>query len=124
MLVVTFDLELYNCVEVAQASFVYMYIGEIPVLFAANCPHRGGPLQLGTIDPIRKALVCPWHGRHEDLAGLLASSVPAVRCGNYVTAVFNVSAAASHQLSYRPVLREHAPCNRLVHRYFINTAGL
>ena len=59
--------------------------GHVVVLPDA-CPHRGGPLRLGSYDPAACVLECPWHGTRFPLARLLAKALPCVRRGHRLRA--------------------------------------
>jgi nitrite reductase/ring-hydroxylating ferredoxin subunit len=59
--------------------------GHVVVLPDA-CPHRGGPLRLGSYDPAACVLECPWHGTRFPLARLLAKALPCVRSGHRLRA--------------------------------------
>lgn len=76
-----------NCAETAAGTFVYARTEQGSFVLPASCPHRGGPLHLGTIDPASNRLVCPWHGRGTTVTRWMSQAVPAVRRENTVTAV-------------------------------------
>lgn len=64
-----------NVAELKNSSFIYkkagnthVVIGKLgPKIFAfdSRCPHKGGPLQDGTI--IGRRIKCPWHGYEYDI---------------------------------------------------------
>lgn len=59
-----------------------------PALIDGICPHRGGPLALGSYDCRTQTLRCPWHGRRHARRQLLARAWPAIRIGkDWVVAV-------------------------------------
>lgn len=105
MLVLTFAVSgRGNCVTVGDLSFVYARTELGSFVMSTRCPHRGGPLHLATVDCRRARLVCPWHGRATPLTSrVLSSSIPVVRRGSTVTAVFDVPADTPHSIGYRPV---------------------
>ena len=43
-----------------------------------SCPHRGGPLFLGQLNPTKDAIICPWHGKQCQLKVLINNALPAV----------------------------------------------
>jgi len=64
-----------------QRAFLLASPAELPVIINGRCPHRGGPLALGTFDCARRELRCPWHGQRHSLAQLHARALPAIRIG-------------------------------------------
>ncbi|MFW5415266.1 Rieske 2Fe-2S domain-containing protein [Nocardiopsis sp. CNT-189] len=70
----------------------------------SRCPHRGGPLHLGTVSAEGGAerLRCPWHGTEFPLARLCARGVPTVQAGGevhaYPPAAPGDSAHSAHQI--------------------------
>jgi hypothetical protein len=59
-----------------------------PALIDGICPHRGGPLSLGSYDCRTQTLRCPWHGRRHPRAHLLARAWPTIRIGaDWIVAV-------------------------------------
>ncbi len=94
------DLRAANVFEVGGRSYFVVETrpGRVVVLPDA-CPHRGGPLRLGTYDPARCVLECPWHGTRFPLAWLLARAVPCVRRGDRLRAC--VPADEPAQVSFR-----------------------
>lgn len=47
-----------------------------------KCPHRGGPLSLGSICPNKESIQCPWHDSKFKISVLLKNEIPAVRINN------------------------------------------
>jgi nitrite reductase/ring-hydroxylating ferredoxin subunit len=92
-----------NCVEVADAPYVYARTatGDGFVMGAA-CPHRGGPLHLASVSDDGSRLLCPWHGGRVSVARL-RRQVAAVRRGGTVTAVFAVPADTETRVRHVPV---------------------
>jgi hypothetical protein len=91
-----------NCVEVAGVPYVYARTAKGSFVLPAQCPHRGGPLHLATLDDAGRA-VCPWHGGVTSTTRLTKKGVPAVRRGNLVTAVFPEPADTETAIGYRPM---------------------
>ena len=70
-------------------------------LLPAGCPHRGGPLRLGTIDTEGQAVLCPWHDNPVKIRWLRNRALPLIqRQSGPWTAIVPESAGAS-----RPVRR-------------------
>ena len=65
--------------------FVFEHDGRF-FLVQDRCPHRGGPLSLGSRSPDDKRVVCPWHGSRIACAWLRRQSMPIVRRGTEITA--------------------------------------
>jgi len=59
---------------------------------AGKCPHRGGPLHLGSLDESLEFIVCPWHHNKTRVTALAGRSLPTVRRGSDVTVVVGVEA--------------------------------
>jgi hypothetical protein len=66
----------------AQRAFLLAPPGEVPAVVAGRCPHRGGPLALGTFEPLGRRWRCPWHGQKHSLLALQACGFPAIRRGD------------------------------------------
>jgi nitrite reductase/ring-hydroxylating ferredoxin subunit len=66
----------------AQRAFLLAAPGEAPTVVAGRCPHRGGPLALGTFEPLGRRWRCPWHGQKHPLPTLQARGLPAIRRGD------------------------------------------
>ncbi|ALJ34435.1 hypothetical protein D9623_13585 [Azospirillum brasilense] len=91
MRVVEFDRTQHNGVLVDETHyFLLAHEGHKPLLCSGKCPHRGGPLFLGTGNHKTGSIKCPWHETTFPRAILERQSVPTVIVGNRVTAVFDV----------------------------------
>lgn len=44
-----------------------------------RCPHRGGPLALGSYECRDRQWRCPWHGHKQAVAEMQADALPAIR---------------------------------------------
>ncbi len=44
-----------------------------------KCPHRGGPLSLGSQCAEAGTIQCPWHGNSFRVAALIKKAIPALR---------------------------------------------
>ncbi|GIG55768.1 hypothetical protein Lfu02_01400 [Longispora fulva] len=104
MLVLTFAADgAGNCVEVGGQLYVFARTRLGSFMLPARCPHRGGPLNLGHIDPDRDRLICPWHEGPISMRRLIRQGIPSVRRENTVTAVFAVAADTEHRTSHLPL---------------------
>jgi nitrite reductase (NADH) small subunit len=92
-----------NCVTVAGTPYFYARTKVGNFLLPANCPHRGGPLHLATLEPAGARLICPWHGGATSMTRARSTRIPVTRRGNIVTAVFPHPAGTSTRLDHRPV---------------------
>lgn len=88
MRVVRFAAEEANCIEVQGERYVlFRDVDGTRTLLPTTCPHRGGPLHLGTFDPVRRAIVCPWHQTPVRLSRLLRGALPMVASRGRVAVV-------------------------------------
>ncbi|CAN95353.1 hypothetical protein predicted by Glimmer/Critica [Sorangium cellulosum So ce56] len=49
------------------------------------CPHRGGPLSLGTRSEDPCAIRCPWHGMSNHIRPMTERAIPAVQVGDTIS---------------------------------------
>jgi hypothetical protein len=104
MLVLSFAVEgADNCAEVDGVPYVYVRTAQGSMVTPALCVHRGGPLHLATAKSGGTFLVCPWHGQATATRLLFRRSIPAVRRGGVVTAVFPVPADTPVRTTHRPM---------------------
>lgn len=92
-----------NCVEVAQAPYVYASAEFGSFVLPARCPHRGGPLHLATVEEGKSRLICPWHGRATSVTKAVRKGLPAVRRGNLVSVIFPGEPADRGDITHRPL---------------------
>ncbi len=104
MLVVEFDSHEHNYLVVDEEPYFVLETGESFLVTRDRCPHRGGPLHLGAWNGRTKSLVCPWHGTCLMEPALNRRSVPAVRSGQNITAMFPVSDETACQFQKRMVI--------------------
>ena len=74
----------HNTVVVGDEQYFGLEQNGTVHLVSNRCPHRGGPLQLGTIGDGR--LRCPWHGNTFRVDRLCDHALPAVQRGNHIVA--------------------------------------
>lgn len=69
-----------------QRWFIDIFKNDIWVL-STQCPHRGGPLQLGKSNADTGDITCPWHGNTISFSFLQKKALPAVRVNEVVQIV-------------------------------------
>ena len=105
MLAVDLDLGGHNYVVVEEEPYFLLRLNEGKVVVTRDqCPHRGAPLHLGEWNEKSSSLACPLHGACFIHSVLRRRSVPAVRVGSAVTAVFPVDPEASVQRMQKRIL--------------------
>ena len=104
MLVVEFNSLEHNYLTVDEEPYFVLETGENFLVTKDRCPHRGGPLHLGTWNHRTKSLACPWHGTCLMEHALNRRSVPAVRTGANITAIFPVPDETSLKFQKRMVI--------------------
>lgn len=76
-----------------------------------RCPHRGGPLSMGSWDAETCKLTCPWHNRSWPASTLIKKELPTIRVSGKWTVY--LGAAASNEtcrVHDIPVVNvDHAP---------------
>ena len=86
MKIATLDVRDHNTVFLRDDRYFVFEHGGRLFLVQDRCPHRGGPLSLGSRSPDDKRVVCPWHGSRIACAWLRRQSMPIVRRGTEITA--------------------------------------
>ena len=105
MLVVEIDTRRHNYLLVGEEPFFLLRLAGDRILVTRDrCPHRGGPLHLGQWDGRTGSLTCPWHGTCLTGPALESRSVPAVRRGHAVTAVFDCASDTGVERANRLVI--------------------
>lgn len=105
MLVLELSMDSENYVVVEDEPFFLLEVSDGRVVVTRDkCPHRGGPLHLGKWNERTSSLACPWHGTCFTEMALCGRSVPSVRSGRQVTAVFPVSSDAGFRRYKRMVI--------------------
>lgn len=81
MAVLTFDPARGNFIEAeGQASwFMATFEDGRTYVVPDRCPHRGGPLRLGTTDTAGQAVSCPWHDNAVSVRWLRKQALPLIR---------------------------------------------
>jgi nitrite reductase/ring-hydroxylating ferredoxin subunit len=77
-----------NFIEDRQHAFMLLRTesGELEAV-PAKCPHRGGPLHLGSYDAQKQCIRCPWHQSDVKLSTLRARALPLVSARGVTTVV-------------------------------------
>jgi nitrite reductase (NADH) small subunit len=81
MPVMTVKLHEVNFLAGAARSYALVAVAGELLFIDAQCPHRGGPLHLGSVDRDargRHGMRCPWHGTFVPIARLRKTSLPMV----------------------------------------------
>jgi Rieske [2Fe-2S] domain len=89
MVPVELDWPEHNAVIVGNDHYFTLVRNGTVHVVASTCPHRGGPLHLGTVQGER--LRCPWHGNTMRVDRLCHRSIPVVQRGNRVIAYLPAS---------------------------------
>lgn len=79
------DLNRYNFIKIdSREYFILIMPEEVPILVKAQCPHRGGPLNLGALKKIcgKFAIECPWHQNTFQLNKLIAKEYDIKKISN------------------------------------------
>jgi nitrite reductase (NADH) small subunit len=56
-------------------------------LLPTTCPHRGGPLHLGEVNPDGNSITCPWHDNVYKVCNLESKSPPTVKIGSTINLI-------------------------------------
>lgn len=77
----------FNRVQVAGKSyFSFERDGQYSII-PSECPHRGGPLHLGSRSACKARLVCPWHDQQYPHSLLERRGLPVVTRGEQINFV-------------------------------------
>jgi nitrite reductase (NADH) small subunit len=85
MMILRFAEHQANFVETDEGRYFLRRDDHSAQLLPADCPHRGGPLWLGTLHEGR--VRCPWHENHVSLESLRRRGLPMIVNRGIVTAV-------------------------------------
>jgi len=103
------DLGEHNTVLAGEDRYFVFHSPEGTALVLDRCPHRGGPLSLGAVEPGHRRLVCPWHRTRVSCAALRRRAAPAVRTGQRMTAYVPAAAPSRVSVTRRRVLANDPP---------------
>lgn len=106
MAVLTFDPSQGNCLEVdGGKSWFLAETGDGSAhLLPTLCPHRGGPLHLGTLDAQGEAVRCPWHDNPVKVRWLQKQALPLIRRRNGLWTAIVPDSAGTPRTVRRTVL--------------------
>jgi hypothetical protein len=104
---VRLDLAEHNTVLAGEDRYFVFHSPAGTALVLDRCPHRGGPLSLGAVEPGHRRLICPWHHTRVSCAALRRRAVPAVRTGQRMMAY--LPAAEPVRVTRRRVLANDPP---------------
>jgi nitrite reductase/ring-hydroxylating ferredoxin subunit len=78
MQIVTINVDDFNILSIGGNC--YFKINHEGRLFIApsKCPHRGGPLHLGSRSACGNRIVCPWHDNEYSIKTIVRRALPAV----------------------------------------------
>jgi nitrite reductase (NADH) small subunit len=86
---VHFDLDNHNWLSIGDRDYFVLSTMGKQTLLPDRCPHRGGPLHLGTWDSCRNGIICPWHQSFVSLRMLMREAPAAVRTRRQLTVVMD-----------------------------------
>jgi nitrite reductase/ring-hydroxylating ferredoxin subunit len=69
---------------VGDERFFFVTILQKKFAVPDKCPHRGGPLSLGTFCEKENTIQCPWHDNFFKVSALIKKEIPAVRIGSKI----------------------------------------
>ncbi|GHD55638.1 Rieske 2Fe-2S domain-containing protein [Jeongeupia chitinilytica] len=87
MKITTLPLDSFNSLEVGARRYFVLQNGAKPVIAPSECPHRGGPLNLGRRAACAAKLVCPWHDNAYPIHSIERGALPAIRRGDQISFV-------------------------------------
>ncbi|TJZ64477.1 Rieske 2Fe-2S domain-containing protein [Chitiniphilus eburneus] len=79
MKITTLPLDSFNSLAVGARRYFLLQNGDKPVIAPSECPHRGGPLNLGRRKACGAKLVCPWHDNAYPTQSIERGALPAIR---------------------------------------------
>jgi nitrite reductase/ring-hydroxylating ferredoxin subunit len=85
--VTTLRLNSFNSLAVGARRYFLLQSDARLMIVASECPHRGGPLNLGRRTACSSKLVCPWHNNIYPIHSIERNALPAIRYGEYVSFV-------------------------------------
>ena len=110
MKILRFQRDHANLIEYGDRSyFLHRDRAGAYVLIRARCPHRGGPLFLGTVeDGPAESIRCPWHESLVSVKAMQKRAPPMVVNGLECRVIIGDVAGESHVRCVRTLLNERA----------------
>jgi nitrite reductase/ring-hydroxylating ferredoxin subunit len=114
--VLRFQADEANLIELGSRSyFLHRTRADAYVLIRARCPHRGGPLFLGSVQhgPV-ESIRCPWHDSVVSVQAMQKKAPPMVVNGSECRVIVDDVAGEGHVRWVRTLLNESAngvPCH-------------
>jgi nitrite reductase (NADH) small subunit len=105
-----FDVSEDECSVIVHGDRRYflLRVGEDRRAFVADaCPHRGGPLHMGSWDASCSKIRCPWHKHSWGLDALRVRTLPGIRRGRRWSVVLPDARARPYPLKRRVVSPDH-----------------
>ncbi|MBL0843898.1 Rieske 2Fe-2S domain-containing protein [Pseudomonas mediterranea] len=76
--------DVFNRIRAGKTEYFATDVNGKYALIPSQCPHRGGPLHLGSASKCRAKLVCPWHDNAYHVSRLDTKGLPLVRTGTTI----------------------------------------
>ena len=110
MKILRFQRDQANLIELGDRSyFLHCDHAGAYVLIRARCPHRGGPLFLGTVqDGPAESIRCPWHDTVVSVKALQKKAPPMVVNGSECLVIIGDGIPEGHVRCVRTLLNEPA----------------
>jgi nitrite reductase/ring-hydroxylating ferredoxin subunit len=110
MKILRFQRDHANLIEYGDRSyFLHRDRAGAYVLIRARCPHRGGPLFLGTVqDGPAESIRCPWHDSVVTVKAMQKRAPPMVMNGSECRVIIGDVAEEGHVRCVRTLLNESA----------------
>lgn len=105
---VYFDVLEDECSVIVQGDaryFLLLMPGERKAYVSDVCPHRGGPLHMGSSDATCAKIRCPWHKYSWSTKALGARVAPAVRRGKCWSVALREAGGTPYKLNRKIVLQ-------------------
>ena len=104
-----FEISEDDCSVIVHGDRRYFLLrigGDRTAFVADACPHRGGPLHMGSWDSSCAKIRCPWHKQSWAIEALLHRVLPAIRQGQHWSVVLPAARGRPYKLKRKVVTRE------------------
>ena len=85
MQIVTLDLDRFNSISIGARRYFILRREKNVLVAPSECPHRGGPLNLGKYSACRTRIVCPWHDTEYPVRAIARHALSAVVRGRQIS---------------------------------------